>query len=50
MSSTEMARMGRGGSGTLDMPPDIAEIDRIVSEADPAHRMALIVSYVQEGA
>lgn len=49
MSSTEKARIGRGGTPNLDMPPDIAEVDIIVCRADPAQRLILIVHYVQAG-
>jgi hypothetical protein len=50
MSSTEKARIGRGGTPNLDMPPDIAEIDNIICRAEAAHKLILIVFYVQAGA
>jgi hypothetical protein len=49
MSTTEKARIGRGGTGDSEMPYHIAEIDHIVCTAEPTERTALIVYYAQEG-
>jgi hypothetical protein len=49
MSTTEKARIGRGGSGDSEMPYHIAEIDHIVCIAPPEEKRALIVYYTQDG-
>ena len=50
MSTTEKARMGRGGIGDgSEMPPHIAEIDHIVCIAPPKEKRVLIVYYTQRG-
>ena len=49
MSTTEKARIGRGGVPDDSMPPDIAEVDHVVCIAAPEVRQALIVYYAQTG-
>ncbi|CAB4121068.1 hypothetical protein UFOVP154_18 [uncultured Caudovirales phage] len=50
MSTTEKARIGRGGNGSdAQMPPDIAEIDHLICLTPPAEKRVLIVYYTQSG-
>jgi hypothetical protein len=49
MSTTEKARIGRGGVPDDSMPPDIAEVDHVVCIAPPEVRQVLIVYYAQTG-
>ena len=50
MSTTEKARMGRGGiGGDREMPADLQEIDHIVCIAPPQEKRVLIVYYTQRG-
>lgn len=49
MSSTEKARMGRGGTGDRDMPAHIAEVDHAVALTPMPQKRVLIVFYCQQG-
>ena len=50
MSTTEKARMGRGGSSDdREMPDDVAVVDKAVWKAPKEQRLVLIVYYAQAG-
>ena len=49
MSTTEKARIGRGGVPIDDMPPPIAEVDAVVRSAPPEQRIVLILAYTHTG-
>ena len=50
MSTTEKARIGRGGNGDdAQMPPHVAEIDHLVCIAPQEQKRVLIVYYTQYG-
>ena len=50
MSTTEKARIGRGGRGDdREMPHDVAEVDKAVWKAPKEQRLVLIVYYAQAG-
>jgi hypothetical protein len=49
MSTTEKARMGRGGVPCDEMPVHIAEVDHTVAISPPECKIVLIVYYCQQG-
>ena len=49
MSTTEKARIGRGGVPSDEMPPIIAEVDHVVCIAPADQRIVLIVAYAHTG-
>ena len=49
MSTTEKARIGRGGVPIDDMPIPIAEVDSAVRRAPADQRIVLILTYAQPG-
>jgi hypothetical protein len=50
MSTTERARIGRGGSfDGPSLPDDIAEIDALVARIPPQHKLILVEAYTKSG-
>ena len=49
MSTTEKARMGRGGAGESEPPPHILEVNHLVNTTPSPERMTLVVFYSQHG-
>lgn len=49
MSTIEKARIGRGGKPNYEMPPHIAEVDKIVCNAPQPEKEVLIKFYTREG-
>jgi hypothetical protein len=50
MSTTEKARIGRGGRGSdPSLPPDLEDIERVVAHAPRRHKTILVEAYTKRG-
>jgi hypothetical protein len=49
MSNIEKARVGRGGTENMEMPPHIAEVDVVICRAPQPEKSVLITYYSKSG-
>ncbi len=49
MSTTERARVGRGGAFEAELPDDLAEVDSVIAISPPQHKLILVECYTKHG-